>query len=86
MAALERGKVFVGLKEADIAEAARRLVPVRPCVSGPTALAAQAAARWVTGDLDVVYEDDALLVVSKPPGILSVPLERSRTFRPSTAR
>jgi 23S rRNA pseudouridine1911/1915/1917 synthase len=30
-----------------------------------------------TGDLDVVYEDDALIVVNKPPGVLSVPLERN---------
>ena len=30
-----------------------------------------------TGDLDIVYEDDALLVVNKPAGMLSVPLERN---------
>ena len=35
------------------------------------------AAPGPSGELDIVYEDDALLVVSKPPGILSVPLERS---------
>jgi 23S rRNA pseudouridine1911/1915/1917 synthase len=29
-----------------------------------------------TGDLEIVFEDDALLVVNKPPGLLSVPLER----------
>jgi 23S rRNA-/tRNA-specific pseudouridylate synthase len=28
-------------------------------------------------DLDVVYEDDAIVVVNKPPGLLSVPLERN---------
>ena len=27
--------------------------------------------------LDVVYEDDAIVVVNKPPGLLSVPLERN---------
>jgi 23S rRNA pseudouridine1911/1915/1917 synthase len=30
------------------------------------------------GDLQVIYEDEALLVVNKPPGLLSVPLERKR--------
>jgi 23S rRNA pseudouridine1911/1915/1917 synthase len=29
------------------------------------------------GELDIVYEDDALLVVNKPAGLLSVPLERN---------
>ena len=31
-----------------------------------------------TGDLDIVYEDDALLVLNKPAGLLAVPLERRR--------
>ena len=30
-------------------------------------------------DLDVVYEDDSIVVVNKPPGVLSVPLERHPT-------
>ena len=30
-----------------------------------------------TGDLDVVFEDDALVIVNKPAGMLSVPLERN---------
>jgi 23S rRNA pseudouridine1911/1915/1917 synthase len=32
----------------------------------------------VIGDLDIVFEDDRLVVVNKPPGLLSVPLERNR--------
>ena len=28
------------------------------------------------GELPIVYEDDALIVVNKPPGLLAVPLER----------
>jgi 23S rRNA pseudouridine1911/1915/1917 synthase len=28
-------------------------------------------------DIDVVYEDDSVVVVNKPPGLLSVPLERN---------
>jgi 23S rRNA pseudouridine1911/1915/1917 synthase len=77
--ALERRKIFVNDDEADIADAARRLVSgdvVRVWVDRPGS-----AKRWPrmgpTGDLNIVYEDDALLVVSKPPGLLSVPLERS---------
>ena len=35
-----------------------------------------------TADLAIVYEDDALLVVNKPAGLLAVPLER-RSGRPS---
>ncbi len=31
-----------------------------------------------TGDLDIVYEDEALLVLNKPAGLLAVPLERRR--------
>ena len=27
-------------------------------------------------DLDIVFEDASLVVVNKPPGLLSVPLER----------
>ena len=47
--------------------------------SGSTARAARnvGLARDPSAISNVVYEDDALLVVSKPPGILSVPLERS---------
>jgi 23S rRNA pseudouridine1911/1915/1917 synthase len=30
-------------------------------------------------DLDVVFEDDSIVVVNKPPGVLSVPLERHPT-------
>ena len=32
----------------------------------------------VVDDLAIVYEDERLVVVNKPPGILSVPLERNR--------
>ena len=32
-----------------------------------------------TSDLDIVYEDDALLVLNKPAGLLAVPLERRRS-------
>ena len=34
------------------------------------------AANRPLGDLDVIFEDDVLIVVNKPAGLLSVPLER----------
>ncbi len=79
VAALERRKIFVNDDEADIDDAARRLVAgdvVRVWADRPGS-AKRRPRTGPTGDLDIVYEDDALLVVSKPPGILSVPLERS---------
>jgi 23S rRNA pseudouridine1911/1915/1917 synthase len=76
--ALERGKIYVNGEEALIGDAARRLSEgdvVQLWADRP----GSSKARPRTGpsrDLDVVYEDDVLIVVNKPPGILSVPLER----------
>ncbi|HEY7499343.1 MAG TPA: RluA family pseudouridine synthase [Vicinamibacterales bacterium] len=78
VAALERGKISVNGKDALLADASRRLSggdvirfwPDRPGSARPR------ARTGPTGDLDIVFEDDALIVVNKPPGILSVPLER----------
>jgi len=39
---------------------------------------ARPAARRQTGDLAILHEDEALLVLNKPAGLLSVPLERKR--------
>jgi RluA family pseudouridine synthase len=78
LAALERGKVFVNEVEASTADAARRLAPgdvVRLWLDRP----GSAKRRPRTGpvaSLDIVYEDDALIAVNKPAGLLSVPLER----------
>jgi 23S rRNA pseudouridine1911/1915/1917 synthase len=75
-AALERGKVFVNDQEATPADAGRRLAAgdrVRVWMDRP----GSARRRWRGGDaaseLRIVYEDDALLVVNKPPGLLVVP-------------
>ena len=76
--ALERGKVYVNGEEAALSDAARRLSigdVVRLWVDRPGSAKAPSRTRR-SRDLDVVYEDDVLLVVNKPPGILSVPLER----------
>ncbi|MEP6592469.1 MAG: hypothetical protein ABJC51_02185, partial [Acidobacteriota bacterium] len=76
--ALERGKVFVNGAEVTLADAGRRLAPgdvVRLWMDRPGS--ARARPRLgPSGDLDVVYEDEALIVVNKPAGLLTVPLER----------
>ena len=76
--ALDRGKVFVNGKEASRADASRRLAAdddVRVWQDRPGSAKGRAAVGR-TADLDVVYEDSELVVVNKPPGILTVPLER----------
>lgn len=76
--ALERGKVFVNGTEVTLADAGRRLAPgdvIRLWMDRPGS--ARARPRLgPSGDLDVVYEDEALIVVNKPSGLLTVPLER----------
>ncbi len=79
-AAIARGKVSLNSSEVSMSQAARLLVPGdeigvwmdRPGSAKPRPRGGQ------FGDLQVVYEDDVLLVVNKPPGLLSVPLERNR--------
>jgi 23S rRNA pseudouridine1911/1915/1917 synthase len=78
VAALERGKVYVNDVEASIADAPRRLTAgdvVRLWIDRPGS-ARRRRRTGPVGDLDIVYEDDALIVVNKPAGLLSVPLER----------
>jgi 23S rRNA pseudouridine1911/1915/1917 synthase len=76
--ALDRGKVFVNDAEAGIDDAGRRLMPtdsVRVWMDRPGS--ARGARRpGPSGDLWIVYEDDSLIVVNKPAGLLTVPLER----------
>jgi 23S rRNA pseudouridine1911/1915/1917 synthase len=77
-AALERGKVNVNGNEAAVTDAGRRLAAgdvVRLWMDRPGS-AKRRPRSGPTGDLDIVFEDDDLLVVNKPAGILSVPLER----------
>ncbi|MEO8520313.1 MAG: RluA family pseudouridine synthase, partial [Acidobacteriota bacterium] len=82
--ALERGKVFVNGAEVTLADAGRRLAPgdvIRLWMDRPGS--ARARPRLgPSGELDVVYEDEALIVVNKPAGLLTVPLER-RAAQPS---
>jgi 23S rRNA pseudouridine1911/1915/1917 synthase len=76
--ALERGKVSVNGAEVDKGAAARRLASgdsVSLWVDRPGS-AKRRPRTGRDGDLDIVYEDDVLLVVNKPAGLLTVPLER----------
>lgn len=77
-AALERGKVYLNGAGASVADASRRLEPddvVRLWMDRPGS-ARRAPRTGPVGDLKIVFEDDSLLVVNKPAGLLAVPLER----------
>ena len=76
-AALSSGKVFLNDSEAGPADAATRLTDgdvVGLWADRPGSARRTSPRR--TGDLEIVFEDDVLLVINKPPGLLSVPLER----------
>ena len=76
--ALERGKVYVNTIEVGLADAGRRLAAgdvVRLWIDRPGSAKARPRSGRA-GDLDIVFEDDDLMVVNKPAGLLSVPLER----------
>ena len=77
--ALERGRVFLNEAEMALSDAARMLAPgdqVRVWHDRPGS-AQRTIRRARSGDLDIVYEDAAVIVVNKPAGLLSVPLERN---------
>jgi 23S rRNA pseudouridine1911/1915/1917 synthase len=75
--ALARGTVFVNGNEAAAGDAARRLIAgdvVRLWMDRPGSSRVRTPRAARAGELPIVYEDDALVVVNKPPGLLSVPL------------
>jgi 23S rRNA pseudouridine1911/1915/1917 synthase len=77
-AALERGKVFLNGSEATLADAATRLAAgdrVRVWMDRPGSARVRSRPRQLE-EVTVLYEDDDLMVVNKPPGLLAVPLER----------
>jgi 23S rRNA pseudouridine1911/1915/1917 synthase len=79
LAALERAKVFVNDQESAVADAARRLAAgdlVQVWMDRPGSSRPRRTGPQVSGDLAIVFEDDVLVVVNKPAGLLSVPLER----------
>jgi 23S rRNA pseudouridine1911/1915/1917 synthase len=79
-AALERGKVFVNDREMARADAGVRLAAgdrVRLWMDRP-GTAKRRAVLGADRDLPIVYEDDALIVLDKPAGLLAVPLPIAR--------
>jgi 23S rRNA pseudouridine1911/1915/1917 synthase len=77
--ALARGRIFVNDQEATPADRARRLITgdrVRFWPDRPGSASRKTPRTARRGELPIVYEDEALIVVNKPPGLLAVPLER----------
>ncbi len=78
VAALERGKVFVNDSEASSRDASLRLAQgdvIRVWMDRPGS-ATRRPGAFVSSELHILYEDDALIVLNKPAGLLAVPLER----------
>jgi len=76
--ALERGKIFVNGEEATLRDAARRLEAgdrIELWMDRPGSATRRPGAS-PRGDSLILYEDAALIVLNKPAGLLSVPLER----------
>jgi 23S rRNA pseudouridine1911/1915/1917 synthase len=81
--ALARGKVFVNEREATREDAARTLAAgdlVRLWMDRPGS-ARRRATLGEARDLPIVYEDEAIVVLNKPAGVLAVPLERREDAR-----
>jgi 23S rRNA pseudouridine1911/1915/1917 synthase len=80
---LARGKVFLNGREVALVDAGARLVEgdlVRVWMDRP----GSSKRRAVLGgdrDLPIVYEDQAIVVLNKPAGLLAVPLERREDAR-----
>jgi 23S rRNA pseudouridine1911/1915/1917 synthase len=77
--ALELGQVFLNGAETDVASAGRRLSAgdvVRLWLDRPGSASRRASRPKTVGHLRILYEDEALLVIDKPPGVLTIPLER----------
>ncbi len=85
-AAIGRGKVFLNEVEASAADAGKRVRAgdrVRVWMDRPGS-AKRRPSPYRAGDLRVLYEDDDLIAVNKPPGVLTVPLP-SESAAPSVA-
>jgi 23S rRNA pseudouridine1911/1915/1917 synthase len=76
--ALDSGKVFLNEVEVDRSAAGSRLVAgdvVRVWMDRPGSARKRLGSKQL-GDLRILFEDDSLIVLDKPAGLLSVPLER----------
>jgi len=79
VAALERGKIYLNNHEASLADAGVRLAAgdaVRVWMDRPGSARARRPGVREIGDVEIVFEDETLIVVNKPTGLLTVPLER----------
>jgi 23S rRNA pseudouridine1911/1915/1917 synthase len=77
--ALERGKVIVNGADASLRDAARKLAHgdvVRLWIDRPGSARRRPDHDIEIDGLHILYEDDDLLVLNKPAGLLAVPLER----------
>jgi len=77
--ALRRGKIFLNDREATPADAGTRLESgdvVRLWMDRPGSGTRQRTALGDDRDLPIVFEDETLIVLDKPAGVLAVPLER----------
>jgi 23S rRNA pseudouridine1911/1915/1917 synthase len=75
--ALDRAKVFVNDVEAAPTAGATKLASgdrVRVWMDRPGSSRSRTPVR--SGDLHILYEDESLIVLDKPAGLLAVPLER----------
>ncbi len=82
--ALARGKVFLNDREAAPADAGARLTAgdeIRVWMDRPGSAKRRRTAIGTARDLPIVYEDEAIVVLNKPAGVLAVPLERRRDAR-----
>ena len=78
--AIDRGKVFVNDREARQADAGTRLAAgdvVRVWMDRPGS-AKRRGSLGDARDLPIVFEDDQLIVLNKPAGVLAVPLPLER--------
>jgi 23S rRNA pseudouridine1911/1915/1917 synthase len=83
--ALARGKIFLNGTEAGMGQAAHRLAPgdiVRVWTDRPGSAKRRPTSVRSADDVRIVFEDETVLVVNKPAGLLVVPLDR-RSEAPS---
>ena len=76
--ALERGRIYVNEAEATLADASSRLtagVVVAVWMDKP-GTARRRRGAFSAGALRILHEDDAFIVLDKPAGLLSVPLDQ----------
>ena len=76
--ALDRGKVFVNDAEATPDAGATKLGTgdrIRVWMDRPGSARSRTPARSAA-DLPIVYEDESIIILNKPAGLLAVPLER----------